>query len=545
METILYMHIAPVNLAHYFSCACLKPVRYISNRNSDFQNQFEDYLILSTKRRIIGVACSFEIVLTEDEFKEAIKIKNDFYLYAKPLPITRVKKIYFSSADLRDRIITAVEIKSAFIPEQLVEIFPYDGELKADISKIKKINKVKPDFSAEIKKFDSLLGGFALMNTVAIPPMNYSGNYFSTLSHFNRKIKESLSSLNKNINDKFHDAFDGGKTFMSLYPYINKRITKEDLVEVAKQENQVIQEDRISGLIDLNNLQQATYMVAVLYHYGLPEDGRRYNINSLITTRFQKGIRQDKAEVVALCYGLNRGYSSFSNEYESVTLKFRLDSMVDYYTIESLYQYAFNKIPQSNNFPYLDSWIPRYSQTNNLLLHGYQILDKIICDTPHPIENRLIKNIESPKEEWWIKIKESFQAQNEENLDRLHLEIESNIRRELEIEIEKKEQKIKELEKALQQQITTQNLQKKGEVLSQQVDDIHVLNEKVTNYETAYNTAKEENDYKEVFNDACKLLEQIENSTTNKTVQAKIDKFREKHNMKKENLNSSEKDLFT
>lgn len=541
METILYMHIAPVNLAHYFSCACLKPARYIDNRISDFQNQFEDYLIFSTKRRTIGVDCSLEIVLTEDEFKKAIKIKNDFYLYAKPLPITRVKKIYFSSADLRDKIITAVEIKSAFIPKQLVEIFPDDGELKADTSKIKKINKVKPDFSAEIIKFDSLLGGFALMNTVAIPPMNYSGNYFSTLSRFNRKIKESLSSLNKNINDKFHDAFDGGKTFMSLYPYLNKRITKEDLVELAKQENQVIHEDKISGLIDLNNLQQATYMVAVLYHYGLPEDGRRYNINSLITTRFQKGIRQDKAEVVALCYGLNRGYSSFSNEYESVTLKFRLDSIVDYYTIESLYQYAFNKIPQSNNFPYLDSWTPRFTQTNNILLHGYQILDKIICDTPHPIENIPTKNIESPKEDWWLKSKESFLAQNDENLDKLRWEIESNIRREQQTEIAKKEQMIKELEKALQkQQIITQDLEKKASVLLKQESDIHILNEKPANYGTAHNTAKEENDYKEAFNDACKLIEKIEKSTTGKTIRTLIDKFREKHNM-----NSSNKDLFT
>ena len=541
METILYMHIAPVNLAHYFSCACLKPARYIDNRISDFQNQFEDYLIFSTKRRTIGVDCSLEIVLTEDEFKKAIKIKNDFYLYAKPLPITRVKKIYFSSADLRDKIITAVEIKSAFIPKQLVEIFPDDGELKADTSKIKKINKVKPDFSAEIIKFDSLLGGFALMNTVAIPPMNYSGNYFSTLSRFNRKIKESLSSLNKNINDKFHDAFDGGKTFMSLYPYLNKRITKEDLVELAKQENQVIHEDKISGLIDLNNLQQATYMVAVLYHYGLPEDGRRYNINSLITTRFQKGIRQDKAEVVALCYGLNRGYSSFSNEYESVTLKFRLDSIVDYYTIESLYQYAFNKIPQSNNFPYLDSWTPRFTQTNNILLHGYQILDKIICDTPHPIENIPTKNIESPKEDWWLKSKESFLAQNDENLDKLRWEIESNIRREQQTEIAKKEQMIKELEKALQkQQIITQDLEKKASVLLKQESDIHILNEKPANYGTAHYTAKEENDYKEAFNDACKLIEKIEKSTTGKTIRTLIDKFREKHNM-----NSSDKDLFT
>ena len=310
---------------------------------------------------------------------------------------------------------------------------------------------------------------------------------------------------------------------------------------MAKQEQQEIRENKISGLIDVNNLQQASYIVAILYNYGLPDEGRRNNINTLITTRFQQDIRQERAEVVALCYGLNRGYGAFSNKYQSVTLKFRLDSIVDYYTIESLYQYAFNKIPQSNNFPYLDSWTPRFTQTNNILLHGYQILDKIICDTPHPIENIPTKNIESPKEDWWLKSKESFLAQNDENLDKLRWEIESNIRRELQTEIAKKEQMIKELEKALQkQQIITQDLEKKASVLLKQESDIHILNEKPANYGTAHNTAKEENDYKEAFNDACKLIEKIEKSTTGKTIRTLIDKFREKHNM-----NSSDKDLFT
>ncbi|OCW95398.1 hypothetical protein A9168_01685 [Macellibacteroides sp. HH-ZS] len=541
METKLYMHIAPLNLAHYFSCACLKPVRYISNRNNDFQDQFEDYLVFSTKRRTIGVDCSLEIVLAKDELKEIIKIKNDIYLYAKPLPVTRVKRIYFTSADLMDKTITIVEMKSAFIPRQLATRFPDDEEPKADCLKIKCLKKGKPDFSAEIKKYESLLGGFALMNTVAIPPMNYSGNYFSTLSRFNLLFHDSLSTLNRKIDERFHDAFEGKKTFTSLYPYLNKRITKEDLEEVAKQEQQEIRENKISGLIDVNNLQQASYIVAILYNYGLPDEGRRNNINTLITTRFQQDIRQERAEVVALCYGLNRGYGAFSNKYQSVTLKFRLDSRVDYYTIESLYQYAFNKILQSSNFPYLDSWIPQFSQTNYTSLQGYHILDKIVIDTPPLVENIFQTDVKNQKKDWWLKSKESFLAQNDENLDKLRWEIESNIRREQQTEIAKKEQMIKELEKALQkQQIITQDLEKKASVLLKQESDIQILNEKPANYGTAHNTAKEENDYKEAFNDACKLIEKIEKSTTGKTIRTLIDKFREKHNM-----NSSDKDLFT
>ena len=95
------------------------------------------------------------------------------------------------------------------------------------------------------------------------------------------------------------------------------------------------------------------------------------------------------------------------------------------------------------------------------------------------MQNIPTKNIESPKEDWWLKSKESFLAQNDENLDKLRWEIESNIRREQQTEIAKKEQMIKELEKALQkQQIITQDLEKKASVLLKQESDIQILNEK-------------------------------------------------------------------
>lgn len=405
MENIFYMHIDPLNLAHYFSGACLKPARYFSNKNNDIQNRFEDYLLFSSRKWAVNYDCSLEIVLTAQEKQELINLENEVFLYAKALPITRVKKIYFTSPGIMDKTITAVEMGSAFIPRQLVAAITKNAEEKMNYSEVKPYAKeTVPDFTSQIRKFDSLMGGFALMNTVAIPPMNYSANYFSTLARFNRQITEYLEKSNRKPDPIFWDAFVGKETFAKLYPYLNKKITKEDLEEVAQQEKQVIRENAITGLIDVNSLQQASYVIALLYNYGLPEEGRRNKINTLITTHFSQDVRPERSEVVALCYGLNRGYTAFANKYQAVTVKFKLDSKVDYNTIESLYQYAFNEVEQSYNFPYLDSWIPEYPQSATLFDKGYRLFDKLIIDTP-PVDSQRPVSDKDRKDEWWERAK--------------------------------------------------------------------------------------------------------------------------------------------
>lgn len=279
-----------------------------------------------------------------------------------------------------DKTITAVEMGSAFIPRQLVAAITKNEEEKMNYSAVKPyVKETVPDFTSQIRKFDSLMGGFALMNTVAIPPMNYSANYFSTSARFNRQISEYLEKSNRNPDPIFWDAFVGKETFAKLYPYLYKKITKEDLEEVA------------------------------------------------------------------LCYGLNRGYTAFANKYQAVTVKFKLDSKVDYNTIESLYQYAFNEVEQSYNFPYLDSWIPEYPQSATLFDKGYRLFDKLIIDIP-PVDSQRPVSEKDRKDEWWERAKKTFHMQNEEALHKLRLVIEQRIKQEFQIEVTQKNQKIKELE---------------------------------------------------------------------------------------------------
>lgn len=539
MEQTFYMHIDSLNLAHYFSSACLKPVKYITNRNADIQNKFEDHLLISTKRSAVNSDCSLEIVLTDSEKKQLYNLKNDAFLYSKPLPITRVKKIYFTSANTMDKIITVVEMGSGFIPRQLVTLMPENEYQKIDYSKIKNYSKgKKTDFSPEIRKYDSLLGGFALMNTVAASPMNYPVSYFSTLARFNSVIAKNLDQTNHKVDKKFWDAFEGKNSFKNLYPYLNRKITKEDLEEVARQEQQEVRENPISGIIDFNSLQQASYIIAVLYNYGLADEGRRNKVDGLIISHFRQDIRPERSEVVALCYGLNRGHSAFNNKYQSVTVKFRLDSQVDYYTIESLYQYAFYNIEQSSTFPYLDMWCPKQSYANIIPAQGYRMFDKVIIDKPIAESKIEIKEKvqESNRKE---KAKKTFLSQSENELEKLCSEIESHLREEYQAKMAQKENTIKELESKLkQQQKINEELLMRNASLQQQNrisdNNSYVLQDNTTIYNTAADSnSRNEIDYKTAFNEARDIIVYAEKQITSKKVKPIFLEFINKYINKK------------
>lgn len=586
MENIYYMHIDPLNLAHYFSGACLKPARYFSNKNNDIQNNFEDYLLFSSKKWATNYDCSMEIVLTTQEKQELINLEDEVFLYAKALPITRVKNIYFTSSSVMDKTITTVEMGSAFIPRQLVAAISENSEEKMDYSKVKPYTKETiPDFTSQIRKFDSLMGGFALMNTVAMPPMNYSANYFSTLARFNRQIGEYLEKSNRKPDHIFWDAFEGKETFTKLFPYLNKKITKEDLEEVAQQEKQVVRENAITGLIDVNSLQQASYIIAILYNYGLPDEGRRNKINTLITTHFRQDVRPERSEVVALCYGLNRGYTAFANKYQAVTVKFRLDSKVDYNTIESLYQYAFNEVEQSYDFPYLEPWTPEYRQSANAFGKGYRMFDKVIFDTPPVVAQRPVSE-KDRKDEWWERAKKNVHAQNEEALNRLRMMIEQRLKQEFQIEVTQKDQRIRELElntlqlknklmddekriayqsqlnkeiyilkervakkdqeinelkiNLMQLQTRNEELQKTITYLSEQNKVTSYVKDEAAKYETS-NSAEKDFDYESAFKDAFKVIGNIEKITNGSKIKALINSFKKSLS----DTDSSDKDLFT
>ncbi len=464
MELIYFMHIDSTNLASYFGCACLKPSKYFTNRVDDIQSKFNSFILLSEKRYAIETDCSLEIILTREEKENLIPVSSskDILLFSNAIPISRVRKIYFKSDNTKDKIITLVKMSSAFIPDNMATVIVDNNT--ATYSNIEIPQSTNPlKLSDCIKKYDSLLGGFVLMRLACNGHVNYSENYFSTLSRFNSCIEADYLIVNKKISDIYWDAFEGKSSFKILFPYINKSITSEDIDNIAKSEGQRIERDKLSGIIDYKFLERGTYIIAVLYSYGMSDEGRKNKIDGLILNNFKKEIKPDKSEVIALCYGLNRGYSGFTNKYKSYNsekvVKFELNSQLDYYTIESLYQYAFNGINKSSEFPYLDSWCQKYPKLKRKLKKSeYYILDKLILSE--------VITVGSTK--WWSGIMQSFFSKNGEELFKPFME---KFFEKIKTDIEEESQEIISEKNNIISEITIENnkLQKK----ISNIDDLH------------------------------------------------------------------------
>jgi hypothetical protein len=133
-------------------------------------------------------------------------------------------------------------------------------------------------------------------------------------------------------------------------------------------------------VVDPSNLEKSTYLCYVLNNYGVGEESRRNKIDELILNNFS-GLKPGYEESCALYYGFNRGYSVFNNQYKkdgkTEIVKFKLESLLDYYIIESVFEYVFNHTTPSE-IALFDGWVP--SIHSMAKTGGYVILDTVICD---------------------------------------------------------------------------------------------------------------------------------------------------------------------
>ena len=396
MKTI-YFPIQSTSLAHYFGAAIIKPAKYFTNKPHDLQDEYGEFLLFTTNMGTTETDCCLEIALTDDEEKKLINVNDGWFLYAvNPLPISRIVRIIFSDQDKRDTTITNIRMSTAYVPERLIEVCKFDHTPTSNIKVPTSCRGVEKKES--IIKYNRFLGALALMKTVGEPYMNYSPNYILTLSFFNTFIEEQLNRVIKaDVKKSYQGLFDNSKGFEHVLPYLESQIDEQTVYKIAEKNKQEIIKDKVTRIIDINSLTDTwTYTIAILNTYGVGEEARRKKIDGLIQSHFSS-IKKEKAEGVALCYGYNRGYSVFSKDYiidengESVSYKYKLESQLDYYTIESVYQYVFNGVV-SRTFPYLDEWCPKKTTRKPQRKTDYIILDEVI------IGKRKAKVF---SEEWW------------------------------------------------------------------------------------------------------------------------------------------------
>lgn len=372
-----YLPINSTSLAHYFVCACVKPAKYFENKPQDIQDRFRNALLLSSELGTNDTDCCIELVLTKDEEEDLVPCGREAFLFHTPLPISRVKAIHFRDPRQLEQTLSNINMSAAFIPHSLAKVSKFSNA-GIDVVNVADRPAVKDYYSDQLEMFDRILGALALMKTAKEPYMNYSENYASTLSFFNSLVRNDLKKQGRQINEKFFGLFSRSGNFVKFIPYLEKKITKEDLDQIAAENNQRI-ERSYTKAINYDKLSGITYAFAILQSYGVGGEAATKKIDGLISNNFEE-FKDGKAEGIALYYGYNRGYSVFSNCYGTKEIgrqnvKYLLESQLDYYTIESVYQFAFYGNTTSSQFPYIDAWCPRKNQ------HPKRKTDYMVLDT--------------------------------------------------------------------------------------------------------------------------------------------------------------------
>lgn len=378
-ENVFYVPLDTTSVAHYFGSALIMPANFFPKRPIDIQNSFPDYVLFSRKRWVDGSNCSLQVILTGPEIESLVKLDDNYFLSKKPLPISRVAMILFSNEE-QARVTTYNTIKgSAYIPSRLITIekertertqFPYHGKVTSD----------KPSDQQNLaRRFDILLGGFALMKVASLTEDGFPRNYLQTLSYYNKLIASQLSTAQNIANltptVNYTGLFSTRETEWSKWlKYVFNDFSNEAIIEAARGEGINIREGY--GILQIDNIPRNStwYDIVLLSQYG---EKRSKSLEDLLFFLKRSELEEQKAEQICLLFGLKTGYQKLRNEYRinqsKYKAKYELITKLDYYTIESLYQFTFNGIRENHDFPYLNFIINGLSKSGKR--GDFQILE--------------------------------------------------------------------------------------------------------------------------------------------------------------------------
>jgi hypothetical protein len=390
MEQIFFIPINSGNLAHYLSKALILPAKYFSNRLEDIQSKLEYSILLSKNKWVKNSDCSIEIILTETELKELKNISDIFSKLDIPLPISRIKKVFFLDNKQKETTVWNINNGAAFIPEHLISIEKDSFEFTNDDFLLKETSNIlNIEIESKINRFNTALGGFAFMKVGGKVwdniSMEFSENYFITLSNFNKLIEEQTLKAEKekgfSFDKKFIGLFSTNVSEWSKWqPYIYKNIALQNVDDIAEKEGVKIEKNL--GLINIDSIDKTTHLydLAILATYG---ESKNKSVDDLVSNMHNGIIPESKKEDIALLFGLNTGYTKFRNKYKSnnreYNIKFKLESKLDFYTIESIFQFTFYQNRKSYAFPFIDKMtFPQSFKKNFKGFEIYNILGKTI-----------------------------------------------------------------------------------------------------------------------------------------------------------------------
>jgi hypothetical protein len=387
-STEVYLHINTINLPHIYVAACIKPAGMIERRETDLQSLYPEHILLSHKKWSSDYDCSVRIVLSTEELTlNTKKISNDYFLYDSLIPISRITQVNFSEYEKAKSIVWNIRNGAGFIADTHIV---FCKKNKSDIAAL-----IKPQIVANLRfeelkrtfsKYNKLLGGLAFLR-IALKDIydtniNYPINYIATISYFNDKIKEQLTSLIVNKNFRLHTFFTGEA---SILKYLAKDITA-DIIERTSFDEKIQLIKKFGLTYDLKSIpvDSLTYYLCILSIYG---KGGSKSLEDFIISFFNDE-NSEKNEPIALTMGIHIGYESLRNFYRlqnrDLKVKFDLESKLDYYLIESVFYYLKNQNNIAKEFNFIDS----LNFSNRIVKQNAEYIQYSILDTLISVEKR-------------------------------------------------------------------------------------------------------------------------------------------------------------
>jgi len=393
---------------------------------NDVQRQSGAGLVLSNGyfEKLDENVVLLEIKLRKNELTTLLISGSNAY-YQKPMPVTRIQKIWVSSENVKKDILTnTLSGDSGIIPDKLIVSHFPDGLNKHTLA----TDQIYlAEFTDQLDRFDKILGTFSFLRNYSVLLSNrtqsidtYPDHFFAAAQTINQN--EILGSRHEKQAQFYRQLFSISNTIEHpLMGWLINRVksgrnfTDEDTRNFGvllfnnsssikfKEESRHFLEllakniDRRNILLDIAQMDEPDkfyiYLFAALRLYG--------NLN----TESRSISRIDLQDVVSPSYGgfvfalLGHffGYEKLRNYEERVnikdpilmeainaprrwTLKFELKTLLDYVIIESIFELAFNG---NKNYAEIDNWLfPDFLISESLPIlkevPGYEIKQTIL-----------------------------------------------------------------------------------------------------------------------------------------------------------------------
>jgi len=413
----LFIQLKSANLFYYFNSGIFYPLELEKNliyrnenRKDDMFHYFPEHIILSKQalNHFESDEVLIEIIINDLKINQINNV--DLYYIEDPIPISRVKAIFFKTAQLVKSFLASTKVfPDSYIPEELCKILPMNFEImNIDISNITiETNKELYLWKTKLEKFDKIMGIFSFMKNSSIfsstndnQYQQYPNRYIALLGLINKKlalpdqkdiglfkyilypfeIEETNSTrlLFKEIIDKIYNNIEFDYTIAQNIIQ-NVIISNLSTLEEKKDLQLIIdaliklEKHQISfkEILNLEIVGKNYPILALLFLTKFSNKSKQHTDKQAVRVllisnelNFNKSVTEFILSVLGLYYGYNKMIKSDTNlklndiNFDAIaekqqSIKFKLENNLDRISIESIFEFCKFQEVQNYDYPYL------------------------------------------------------------------------------------------------------------------------------------------------------------------------------------------------